>query len=114
MDFNIVTEQHWKEDCTVEVQHICEEQINLPPPYHPPPPPPPPQPYHPPLQPPQPIVVDEYGPPPAPAPAPLPLPPPLIGKAQEKYFIRINPKQREIQDDIFTQPFPRVPHDSSE
>ena len=85
MDFNIVTEQHWKEDCTVDVQHICEEQINLPPPYHPPPPPPPPQPYHPP-----PPLADEYGPPP-PAPAPAPLPPPLIGKAQEKIFHRNEP-----------------------
>ena len=90
----------------MDVQHICEEQINLPPPYHPPPPPPPPQPYHPPPPP-----ADEYGPPP-PSPAPAPLPPPLIGKAQEKYFIVMNHKQ--IQDGIFTQPFPRVPHDSSE
>lgn len=81
IDFNIITEQHYREDCSVDVQHICEEHLQLPLPYHHQPS------YHPPPPPPQPPALsDGYGIPPPP-------PPPLsdeYGVPQPHHHIESN------------------------
>ena len=79
----------FNEECSVDVQHLCEEHINIPvvhhhKPHYDPPPPPPPEPIYgpppPPLYEPPPPPKPLYGPPPPPPEyGPTPPPPPEYG-----------------------------------